>query len=62
MTREITAGGTTHVCRPSKTCMCRPTADEPNESCPVHGWDDYPQKCATCGRFCKRTTEAKSCT
>ena len=43
-----------HECRESKTCMCSLTALEPNESCPVHGWGEYPPRCCECGRFLKR--------
>ncbi len=42
-----------HTCKESKTCICWLLADEPDESCPVHGWGTYPPRCEVCGGFMK---------
>lgn len=46
-----------HVCRKSRTCCCSQLADEPDESCPVHGFGDWPPRCEECGRFLPRKVE-----
>ena len=40
-----------HECKPSNTCLCRVTALEPDEKCPVHGAGEFPPRCDTCGRY-----------
>lgn len=43
-----------HVCHESRTCTCSIIADEPDESCPVHGAGEYPPRCCVCGCFVAR--------
>lgn len=40
-----------HTCQRPRTCSCSITADEPNESCPIHGAGEWPPRCQTCGRL-----------
>ena len=43
-----------HICQEQKWCDCRQDADEPNESCFIHGAGKYPPRCEICGRFMQR--------
>lgn len=42
-----------HVCKEIDYCICSPSADEPNEYCPIHGHGIFPPRCEICGRFVK---------
>lgn len=42
-----------HDCEPSKSCICRIYAEEPEDECPQHGYLERPYKCKDCGKFLK---------
>jgi hypothetical protein len=51
---DICAWFGAHSCKESNTCECYLLADEPAENCPVHGYGNWPPRCAECGKFMKR--------
>ena len=46
-------GDKDHECKEDRSCICSPTALEPDEDCPVHGYPPFPRKCVVCGKYLK---------
>ena len=40
-----------HEHRQSTICTCYLLALEPKETCPSHGYGEWPPRCGTCGQF-----------
>jgi len=42
-----------HICKKGTYCICSSVSLEPEETCPMHGSEEFPPRCIECGKFIK---------